>query len=222
MARLFITSREIDLISDITKEIIKDVIGQKIYYYSVSEIKSNVHEIYQESPDKIFENPIELDALVEWERSKVSVNEFGLEDTAGIKAWVHARDLLDKEVQLSVGDFFSFGDTFFEILQYIQSEVIYGEVEHKTGYEITGKKARETQFIAKIFGPTDEKYNDPDAVQNTFVQQRGYDQNRLGPTGDVRDLQKKGVLDKPVDGPREVSQKGTDSGASSAFYDENV
>ena len=37
MARLFITSREIDLISDLTKEIIKDVVGQKVYYYRVRE-----------------------------------------------------------------------------------------------------------------------------------------------------------------------------------------
>jgi hypothetical protein len=60
MARLFITSREIDLISDLTKEIIKDVIGQKVFYYSVSETKSHVHDIYLESPEKIFEMKILL------------------------------------------------------------------------------------------------------------------------------------------------------------------
>jgi len=35
MARLFITPREIDFISDITKEVIKDVVGQKIFFYKV-------------------------------------------------------------------------------------------------------------------------------------------------------------------------------------------
>ena len=43
MARLFITPREIDFISDVTKEIVKDVIGQKIYYYKVREDLSKVH-----------------------------------------------------------------------------------------------------------------------------------------------------------------------------------
>ena len=37
MSRLFITQREINFISDITKEIIKDVVGQKIYYYPQAE-----------------------------------------------------------------------------------------------------------------------------------------------------------------------------------------
>ena len=36
MSRLFITPREIDFIADVTKEITKDVIGDVIYYYTVS------------------------------------------------------------------------------------------------------------------------------------------------------------------------------------------
>ena len=55
MARLFITTREIDFISDLTKEITKDVIGQSIYYYRIREDVSEVHEVYEESLEKIFE-----------------------------------------------------------------------------------------------------------------------------------------------------------------------
>ena len=53
MSRFFITQREINFINDLTKELIKDVIGQKIYYFQISEIKSNVHDIYEEAPEKI-------------------------------------------------------------------------------------------------------------------------------------------------------------------------
>ena len=60
MARLFITQREIDFIHDTAKEIIKDVIGQKIYYFPVSEIKSNVHDVYEETPEKVFENQFSI------------------------------------------------------------------------------------------------------------------------------------------------------------------
>ena len=55
MARLFITPKEIDFISDLTKEITKDIIGSKIYYYSVREDISNVHDIYEEAIDKVFD-----------------------------------------------------------------------------------------------------------------------------------------------------------------------
>ena len=49
MARLFITPREIDFISDLTKEVTKDVIGQKIFYYKIREDLTNVHDVYEEA-----------------------------------------------------------------------------------------------------------------------------------------------------------------------------
>ena len=71
-----------------------------------------------------------------------------------------------------------------------------------------------------MLGPTDEEYSDPDAVQDTFVQQRGFKDNELGPTGDVRSLREKGVLADPITGPKQVSEKGDPQDVGSAFYDE--
>ena len=65
MSRLFITERELDFISDITKEIIKDVIGQKVFYYRVRDDLTQVHDVYNEAQEKIFDPPLEVDALVE-------------------------------------------------------------------------------------------------------------------------------------------------------------
>ena len=62
MSRLFITPREIDFIADVTKEITKDVIGDVIYYYKVREDVSNVHDVYEEAVDKVFDPPVEIDA----------------------------------------------------------------------------------------------------------------------------------------------------------------
>ena len=43
MSRLFITPKEINFINDIAKELVKDIAGQKIYYFPISEIKSKIH-----------------------------------------------------------------------------------------------------------------------------------------------------------------------------------
>ena len=72
-----------------------------------------------------------------------------------------------------------------------------------------------------MFGPTSESFTDEDAVQDTFVQQRGAKNNKLGETGDVRELQKRGVLEGPITGPKEVSPEGDSSNVGSAFYDED-
>jgi hypothetical protein len=221
MARLFITEREINFINDIAKEAVKDVIGQKIYYFPISEIKSNIHSVYEESPEKIFENPICLDCLVKYQPQEIRANKFGSEEYYTIEAYIQERDLLDKEIEIKEGDFFSYGTVFFEIITSPDSNTIYGQIEHKGFLTVTGKQSRKGQFISKIFGPTDEKYSDPSAVQDSFYQQRGFSMNAEGKTGDVRELQKRGVLDSPLTGPAEVSEKGDDASAGSSFYDES-
>lgn len=221
MARLFVTERELNLINDIMKEVVKDVIGQKIYYYSISEIKSRVHDVYEEAPNKIFENPLELDALVKYSPQDVRTNRFGSEEYYSIECYIQQRDLIDKQVDVREGDFFSYGETFFEVIKSPKTDVIFGQIEHKSYVTVTGKQARKGQFITRVIGPTSEIYSDPDAVQDTFVQQRGFAENRLGKTGDVRDLQKSGVLDPPLTGPAEVSPSGDPQGVGSSFYDES-
>ena len=218
MARFFITPREIDFINDIAKEIVKDVIGQKIYYFPISEVKSRVHDVYEESPNKIFENPIEIDALVKYQPQEIRANLFGSEEYYTIEAYVQERDLIDKGIDVMEGDFFSYGEVFFEIITAPDSNTIYGQVEHKGFVTLTGKQARKGQFDSVVFGPTDERFTDSDAVQDTFNQQRGFSHNAEGPTGDVRDLRRRGVLDEPLSGPAEISERGTDGKAASSFY----
>ncbi len=219
MGRIFITPREINFINDIAKEVVKDVIGQKIYYFPISEIKSKVHDVYEESPDKVFENPIEIDCLVKYQPQEIRTNRFGSEEYFTIEAYIQSRDLLDKGIEILEGDFFSYGETFFEVITGPSSDVIFGQIEHKKYVTITGKQSRKGQFVSKVFGPTTEAHSDNDAVQETFIQQRGYSENKQGETGDVRDLQKSGVLEAPLGGPKEVSKTGDLTGAGSSFYD---
>ena len=221
MPRLFITPREMSFINDIAKEIVKDVVGQKIYYFSISEIKTQIHDIYEESPDKVFDDPIEIDCMVKYQEQEIRTNQFGSEEFYNIECYIQKKDLLDKGIEVNEGDFFSYGSVFFEVIKAPTSSTIYGQIEYGNFITVTGRQARKRQFISKVFGPTSEKYSDLDAVQDTFVQQRGFEKNRLGETGDVRDLVKKGVLEKPITGPKEVSPRGDKTGAGSSFYDED-
>ncbi len=218
MARLFITPREIDFISDLTKEITKDVMGQKIYYYHVREDLTEVHEIYEEAIDKVFDPPIEMEGMVEWQPEEFSTTRYGSEESTKISVYLHARDLLDKDLEAKEGDYFSYGTIFFEVTSVIADKQIFGQVEHLTGFKIAGVQAREGQINVRPLGPLSEAITDEDAVQTTFVQQRGASENILGETGDVRQLQANGKLDKPISGPKEVASKGGISTTDSSFY----
>ena len=211
MARLFITSREIDFISDLTKEITKDVVGQKIYYYKVRDDLSDIHDVYEESEDKVFDPPVILDALVEWGPAENITGKFGSEKRYSININLHYRDLLDKGIDVDMGDYFSYGDTFFEVVRVNYTSSVYGQIEHYTGVVLVGKQARKGLIDFRPIGPLEEAYSDEDAVQDTFVQQRGFAKTKEGETGDVRSLRKKEVLDEPITGPKEVSPDGGNS-----------
>ncbi len=208
--------------SDITKEVIKDIVGQKIYYYAINEIKTATHDVYNEALQKVFDNPIAIDALVgTTSQTETKIDAFGVDAKFKIEVYIQYRDLVDKGINVNIGDFFSFGSVFYEITERMFMRSIYGQIEHKDGIKLIGTKAREDLFKALTIGPTDISNTEADAVQEKFVQQRGMLENKEGKTGDERALVKTGVLDAPLTGPKEVSSAGTDTGTQSSFFDED-
>ena len=220
MSRLFITTKEVDFINDISKELIKDVIGQKIYLYKVRPEITNVHRIYEEAIDKVFDHPVELECRVHYEPADVRANKFGSEEFYTIEVYFQSRDLIEKDITIVEGDFFNFDATWFEIVKTTNDSIIYGQIEHTMGVHVICKQARFGLIDVDPLGPTSEIWDDNAAVQDTFVQQRGFSKNRLGETNDIRTMQQKGVLDAPISGPAEVSPEGAGSSISSSFYDE--
>lgn len=216
MARLFLTPREIDFISDITKELTKDVRGQKIFYYGVREDLTDVHDVYEESPEKVFNPPVEIEAAVDWRQSEVETNRFGYDEMSDITVFIHARDLLDRDLIVNVGDYFSYGIKFYEVTSVINEKQVYGQIEHKVGKQIFGKQARQGLINKIANGPTREEFVDAGAVQTEFEQQRGFETNSQGPTGDVHQLVKDGKLDPPLSGPQKVTKQGDE--ITSSFY----
>ena len=214
MARLFITPREIDFIADIAKEITKDVIGDVIYYYKVREDVSNVHEVYEESPDKVFDPPIEIDARIQWNPREIKTDRFGYEGVYTTEVYIHYRDMIDRGIKLEEGDYFSYGDNYFEITSIVYDKVIFGQVEHISGYTLKGTQARKGQInVEKPIGPTEEIFSDPDGIKRTFQQQRG-DASK----GDRREL----VAQGKVDNTTHVQQEVKEDTASSSFYGDDT
>lgn len=220
MARLFIGSRELDFFNDISREVMKDIVGQKIYYYSIDYARTLVNDLYQEAPQKVFHHPIEINALIQWNQSELNTSGAGHDAIKQLEIFLHTRDLIYKRINVCLGDFIGYGEVFYEIAGISAADTIAGQIEYQMGTKLTVRQARKDQFLTAVLGPTWEGYSDPTAVQKTFHQQRGLAVNEEGATGDVRDLRKKGVLDEPLAGTMEVSTRGGNSSEDSSFYDE--
>jgi len=226
MARLFSTSKESQYINDLTKELIKDIIGQFINYYPVSTLKTQVHPVYDEAVQKIFDSPIKLNVMAGWPETKTYAGVFGVEKTATIEIFVQARDLIDKGFTIYEGDFFTFADQTFEIISFNTLNNIFGQEEYEVGYKIIGNAARLGQFDPKNFLTPNKDSAGPyteTQVQTVFEQQRGLPETPIdGVTGDVRQMRDRlGDQMAPTalgEGPRVVTVEPDDK--VSSFYND--
>ena len=221
MPRLFITPKEIEYMNDVVKEVIKDVVGQKIYYFAISKAGTPVDRVYNESDKKVFEPPIALDVLIGQPQWEGKFNKFGYQQGATVEILVQARDLIDKRIQIYQGDYFVYGDAAFEIVSYLNMNNIFGQEEYESAYKLIGKLALPGEFDStSLYNPTKESI-DNTGIQQEFEQQRGFETDTKGnPTGDVRQLHErlKQQDDLPPvamnEGPRKVIK------SKGFYYDE--
>lgn len=221
------------MINDITKEFIKDVVGQYIIYYPVSVMKTNVDLVYDEAVDKIFNNPIKVDALVGQAQRENAFDKFGVyQSSAKIEVYIQSRDLLDKGISINIGDFFVYGPNTFEIIDSVEAKNIYGQEDYSLSYIITAQMVSATQFDINVFNKIWEDAREfKDKLGNkTFEQQRGLPETDLnGATADHRQIrQRLGDEMAPIalgEGPRKVTPDNIDNPAvdpedGNSFYNE--
>src|SRR5574338_434560 len=154
-----------DFVNDIAREILKDVAGVTIMYYSIDFARTMVHDVYNESVEKVFSHPIEIAARVDWKPTEVKTNEFGHDEVRSIDVYIHVRDMIERRINVKTGDYISFGETFYEVTAAVFNDIMFGQVEYRMSYKLTCVQARDDDFIAKVIGPTWEGYDDADAVK---------------------------------------------------------
>jgi len=203
--------------ADISKEFIKDIVGQYIVYFSVSILKTQVHPVYDEAVEKIFENPIKLDVLANQPERSAKWDLFGTEGDTSLELYVQTRDLIDKGVSVSSGDFFIYGDEVYEVMNAIDTDNIYGQAEYDKTIKVTGKLSRIGQFDIDSFKEllSQSETFKTSQLEKTFVQQRGLPETEEGITNDKRQMRERLGDDMAEialgEGPRKVDIEREDN-----------
>lgn len=198
-------------IYDLHKELIKDIIGQYIFYYPVDEERTKVHPVYQEATKKFFKKPIKIDCLAGNIEKESVADVFGSQQDATLTILVQSRDLIDKGITISEGDFFVYGASSFEIVSYVRTGDIYRQEEYENAYKIVAKTVSVDVFDPnEVFPPSDDHKDFLDSgVEKTWSQQRGLPMTPDGKeTNDVRQVRERLKDDMaPIalgEGPREI------------------
>jgi hypothetical protein len=146
MAYKFVTDREIAFINVIAKELIQHVVGQTVNYYAISLEQSKVSALYNEATRKVWNAPIQIDALINYDNPNVK-SVLGTQDSQySIEVYFHNQELGERNVVPKDGDFVEFGQVFFEITSVTQPQLIFGQVNNKIMTKCVGVPSREGQF----------------------------------------------------------------------------
>ncbi len=147
---LFLGKKERDLVKQVNDELIENVIGQSILYYSIDLERTNFHDMYGEAVEKTFLAPVRVMALIKFENESTSYLEgMGIDSDAAISVQFHRRRLVeDQNLFVREGDFILYGKTYYEIVKLSEPRKLFGQVDQTFEIVATCKRARRGLFDA--------------------------------------------------------------------------
>jgi len=153
MSRLFITQKERKLISDVTKELVQTVVGERIIYFGISLEDTQVNHLYLEATKKVYLPPVKIYALVNWEGPRQTSTDFQLDRLHRIEVYFHNDELKDRNMQINTGDFLVYGNVVYEIKESGEEDLLFGQVNHKIMTKCICQTARKGAFDPKFVRP---------------------------------------------------------------------
>ena len=121
---LFGSSRDISMFRNVNRELLHDVIQQEIAYYKIS-LETTRSNIYGESSQKIYQDPVLLKTLVT--RADLQTTDFGPDINRSLR-FAFLRDYLkDIELVPLSGDIILWNEWYYEIHAVNENQLVVGK-----------------------------------------------------------------------------------------------
>jgi hypothetical protein len=122
---LFGSKRDFNLLVNINRELLKDIIEQEILYYKIS-LEQTQTNIYGEATEKIYNQPIKLNCLITRGDQVVSVDEFGPDLGREVSFAFLRPDLEDTVTVPEVGDIVEWHNDFYMVDTVRENQLFLG------------------------------------------------------------------------------------------------
>ena len=111
---LFGSNRDFDLLVNINRELLKDIVEQEILYHKLSLEDTDVN-LYGEAMQKSFWNAVKLNCLITRGDQVIDIAEFGPDLGREASFAIIRRDLEDVSILPEVGDIVQWQNDFYEV-----------------------------------------------------------------------------------------------------------
>ena len=122
---IFGSNRDFNLLVNINRELLHDIVEQEILYYKLS-LNDTEFNIYGESLEKSYQTAVKLNCLITRGDQVVDIQEFG-PDLGREASFAFLRpDLEDKLVVPEVGDILNWHEDYYEVDTVRENELFLG------------------------------------------------------------------------------------------------
>jgi len=144
--RLFVGDKEIAFFNTLNKELLQQVVGQKVIYYAISAENTNSHWLYEEAMKKAVYTPVEVNALILYKAPEQSSNNFTIDTTYTMEAYFHINELNERQLNPKVGDYLKWNNMLFEIEKATYPQLTFGQLDHEVMVKTECRIARKSQL----------------------------------------------------------------------------
>jgi hypothetical protein len=123
---LFTNDRDWGLLRTINQELINNIIEQEILYYKIS-LENTEDNIYGESLNKYYLDPILLNCLINRNPQETSTNEFGPDVNRSLSFGFLRDDLVVKNTIPEIGDIIMWQENYYEVDGIIEDQLFGGK-----------------------------------------------------------------------------------------------
>ena len=122
---LFGSNRDFDLLVNINRELLKDVVEQEILYYKVS-LEDTISNLYGESLNKSYWEPLKLNCLITRGDQVITSDDFGPDLSREASFAFIRQDLSDVSVVPEVGDILMWHEDYYEVDTVRENQLFVG------------------------------------------------------------------------------------------------
>ena len=123
---LFGSNRDFDLLVNINRELLKDIIEQEVIYYKIN-LDQTVANLYGESLSKTYFVPAKLNCLITRGDQVIDINDLTLPDLEREVSFAFLReDLKDSSVIPEAGDIINWHEDYYEVDNVTENQLFVG------------------------------------------------------------------------------------------------
>jgi hypothetical protein len=122
---IFGSTRDFNLLTNIGRELLKNVIEQEVLYYKLSLEDTNVN-IYGEGLDKVFSTYTKLNCFITRGDQVITDDDFGPDLTRDVSFAFIRKDLVDLQIVPEVGDVVMWHEDYYEVGAVRENQLFLG------------------------------------------------------------------------------------------------